>query len=64
MTTNTLPIGEAARAIGVAVETIRRWEAGGKIKSVRTPSGHRRFAAAEVARVKAERSPVTNGDDE
>lgn len=56
MSTDTLPIGEAARVIGVAVETIRRWEADGKIESVRTPSGHRRFTTAEVARVKAART--------
>lgn len=38
-----LPIGEAARILGVSVETIRRWDRDGKILSTRTLGGQRRF---------------------
>lgn len=50
-----LPIGEAARMLGVSVDTIRRWEAKGLITATRTPLGQRRFAASEVERVRAAR---------
>ncbi len=43
-----LPIGEAARILGVSVETLRRWDADGKITAVRTPNGQRRFHRADV----------------
>lgn len=36
-------IGKAASAIGVSKETLRRWEALGKITVERTPQGHRRY---------------------
>ncbi|MBX9703051.1 MAG: IS607 family transposase, partial [Silvanigrellaceae bacterium] len=36
-------IGQAARILGVSIETLRRWEKAGKLKSERTPSGHRRY---------------------
>ena len=48
-----VPIGEAARRLGVVPETVRRWEAAGKIASVRTSGGQRRFALAEIERVNA-----------
>jgi molybdopterin-binding protein len=48
-------IGQAAEAIGVRVETLRRWERDGKLTTVRTAGGQRRVPAAEVARLIAER---------
>ena len=42
-------IGETAEYFGVSVDTIRRWEAEGKISSVRTKGGHRRFLASALA---------------
>lgn len=48
-----IPIGEAARQLGVSVDTIRRWEARGIIAATRTPLGQRRFDVTEVQRVKA-----------
>jgi molybdopterin-binding protein len=48
-------IGQAAEAIGVRVETLRRWERDGKLTTVRTQGGQRRIPAAEVARLVAER---------
>jgi excisionase family DNA binding protein len=50
-TPDLLPIGEAARRLGVSVETIRRWDRAGKITSTRTVGGQRRFPASEVERL-------------
>jgi molybdopterin-binding protein len=55
-------IGEAAAALGVRVETLRRWERGGLLRTTRTAGGQRRVPAEELARLLAERterSPVT-----
>lgn len=46
-----VPIGEVARALGVSVATVRRWDAAGQIQSVRTPGGQRRFPRTEVDRL-------------
>jgi molybdopterin-binding protein len=48
-------IGEAAKVLGVRVETLRRWEREGRIESSRTPGGQRRVSASEVARLLSER---------
>lgn len=47
-----LPIGDVARALGVTVTTVRRWDAAGHIQSVRTPGGQRRFERSEVDRLR------------
>jgi molybdopterin-binding protein len=56
-------IGQAAEAIGVRVETLRRWERDGKLTTVRTSGGQRLVPAAEVSRLvahrRAERAPAT-----
>ena len=51
----TYRIGDAAKAIGVRVETLRRWEREGKLRTVRTDGGQRRVPATEVARLLSER---------
>ncbi|HTG47249.1 MAG TPA: TOBE domain-containing protein [Actinomycetota bacterium] len=51
----TYRIGEAARLLGVRVETLRRWEQDGKLSVERTPGGQRVVAASEVARLLAQR---------
>jgi putative resolvase len=38
-----ISIGELAELKAVSVDTIRRWEKEGKLESVRTDGGHRRF---------------------
>ena len=48
-----IPIGEAARMLGVSVDTLRRWEAAGHIDATRTPTGQRRFAITEIERVRS-----------
>lgn len=41
-------IGRAAAELGVSRDTLRRWEAAGKIVVERTPSGHRRYDLAQL----------------
>ena len=48
-------IGRAAEALGVRVETLRRWERDGKLTTSRTAGGQRMVPTAEVARLLAER---------
>ncbi len=44
-------MGEAADAIGVSVDTLRRWDRAGKIQSYRTERNHRRIPVSEVGRL-------------
>jgi molybdopterin-binding protein len=48
-------IGEAAKLLGVRVETLRRWEREGKLRTGRSTGGQREVPAEEVARLLAER---------
>ncbi|MDR1658555.1 MAG: IS607 family transposase [Deltaproteobacteria bacterium] len=41
-------IGKAAKALGVSITTLRRWEAAGKLTPVRTTSGHRRYDLSKL----------------
>jgi len=41
-------ISEAARALGVSITTLRRWEAAGKLLAVHTAGGHRRYDLAKL----------------
>ncbi len=43
---NYMPISAAAKLLGVAPSTLRRWEHEGKIKPVRTAGGQRRYTLA------------------
>ncbi len=40
--------GEVAMLFRVDPKTVTRWAASGRISSIRTPGGHRRFREAEV----------------
>ena len=46
-----LPLGDAARALGVSVDTVRRWDRAGKIRTVRDERNRRLVPAAEVERL-------------
>ena len=46
-----LLLGDAARAIGVSPDTLRRWERAGKLHTVRDSANRRRVPEDEVARV-------------
>jgi diguanylate cyclase (GGDEF)-like protein/excisionase family DNA binding protein len=49
----TLSVSDAAEALGVSSNTLRRWADAGRIKAIRTAGGHRRFLASEVRRLNA-----------
>jgi excisionase family DNA binding protein len=51
---------EVAALFGVGPKTVARWAADGRIGSVRTPGGHRRFRAAEVQALLAQASLPTD----
>ncbi len=40
--------GEVALMFNVAPKTVTRWASTGRIGSIRTPGGHRRFRASEI----------------
>jgi molybdopterin-binding protein len=46
-----LTLGEAAREIGVSVDTLRRWERAGKLRAVRDERNRRRLPRREVERL-------------
>ena len=48
-------IGEAAEMLGVSVETLRRWEQDGQLRTVRTSGGQRSIPLPEVTRLLTER---------
>jgi len=50
MAKELLTINQAAKRLGVAKKTIRRWETSGKITSKRTAGGHRRFDISKLKR--------------
>jgi molybdopterin-binding protein len=45
-----LTLGEAAAAIGVSADTLRRWDRSGKLKTVRDERNRRMVTAEEVSR--------------
>ena len=53
--TRALRIGQAAELLGVTVETLRRWEAEGRLRTTRTAGNQRVIAIADVSRLLAER---------
>src|ERR687888_432329 len=46
-----LTLGDAARAIGVSADTLRRWDRSGKLRTVRDERNRRLVPEAEVARL-------------
>lgn len=46
-----MTLGEAAREIGVSVDTLRRWERAGKVRAVRDERNRRRIPRREVERL-------------
>jgi molybdopterin-binding protein len=47
----TMSIGEAAQAIGISADTLRRWDRAGKVRSYRTDGNRRRIPVSEVVRL-------------
>src|SRR3954452_5460120 len=48
-----LSLGEAARALGVSVDTLRRWDRDGKVRTTRDANNRRRVPAKEVERLRS-----------
>jgi molybdopterin-binding protein len=57
-----LLLSEAARAIGVSQDTLRRWDRAGKIRTQRDSANRRRVPRAEVERLAAHPSRHRAGD--
>lgn len=58
MPRQTLSAAEAARALGISVDTLRRWDRDGKLRVERDSANRRVVSAAEVERL---RGPI--GDE-
>ena len=48
-----LTLGEAAKALGVSTDTLRRWDRAGKLRVTRDARGRRMVSAAELRRLGA-----------
>jgi molybdopterin-binding protein len=53
--TKHLSLGEAAAALGVSLDTLRRWDRAGRLQTVRDSRNHRLVPASEITRL-SERS--------
>ena len=47
-----MSLGDAAKAIGVSVDTLRRWDRSGKLKTTRDERNRRLVPASEVERLR------------
>lgn len=52
MPRQSLTATEAARALGISVDTLRRWDRDGKIRVQRDAANRRRVATAEIERLR------------
>jgi molybdopterin-binding protein len=57
-----MTMGEAARALGVSVDTLRRWERQGKLRAVRDSANRRRVPPEEVERLARRPARHRTGD--
>ncbi|HKH16393.1 MAG TPA: helix-turn-helix transcriptional regulator [Solirubrobacteraceae bacterium] len=46
-----MTLGDAARALGVSPDTLRRWDHAGKLRTIRDDRNRRRVPASEVKRL-------------
>ena len=53
--------GEVAALFRVDPKTVTRWAAAGRIPSIRTPGGHRRFRESEVQALLENGAPILEG---
>ena len=51
MPKQTLSASEAARTLGISLDTLRRWDRGGRIKTERDAANRRRVPKSEVDRL-------------
>ena len=62
MARERLTIGEAARAIGVSPDTLRRWERAGKLRTTRDAANRRLVSRKEVERLSSRPDRHKAGD--
>jgi molybdopterin-binding protein len=53
--------GEAAHALGISVDTLRRWDSEGRIQTTRDSANRRRVPVSEVERLSGRAPRVTTG---
>ena len=54
------PIGEAAKLLGVSIDTLRRWDKIGRLQSVRSsPRGHRFYLSSDLEQLFMREFPET-----
>ncbi|MBX4188437.1 MAG: helix-turn-helix domain-containing protein [Candidatus Doudnabacteria bacterium] len=53
-----LSIGKVAELLGVHIDTVREWNKLGKLTSIKTLGGHRRFLLVDVNRLLRKEAPV------
>jgi excisionase family DNA binding protein len=62
-----MQVRQAARALGVHENTLRRWEEAGYIRALRLPSGVRRFREEDVVAAKSRMyeglAPLENSEE-
>jgi molybdopterin-binding protein len=63
MSAADLSLGEAASALGVSADTVRRWDKSGKIKTTRDAANRRRVPSAEVERLAGHPARHRAGDE-
>src|SRR5690242_7199654 len=56
-----MTLGEAAKAIGVSQDTLRRWDRAGKLRTHRDERNRRMVSAAEVRRLSRRRQRHATG---
>lgn len=57
-----LSLGEAAKQLGVSVDTLRRWDRAGKLETTRDANDRRRVPVAEVERLRSAPERHRTGD--
>jgi molybdopterin-binding protein len=59
MPRETYTASEAARALGISLDTLRRWDKAGRIEVTRDGANRRVVAAAEIDRLRGETSHIS-----
>jgi molybdopterin-binding protein len=62
MSKDDVSLGDAAHALGVSVDTLRRWDRAGKLRTVRDSRNRRRVPVSEVRRLSARPRRHTTGE--
>jgi len=57
-----MSLGDAAKAIGVSTDTLRRWDQAGRLQTTRDARNRRRVPRSEVERLTARPPRHTTGD--